>query len=207
MNQELIFANCLNTAMDLAKASNYRLTSEQVREIFEELKLDENQLTLVYDYLKKHQVEIDGEILDDDLELSEEEFDFLKQYEEEIAQIPPMSSGEREALAMQVMAGETGAAKKLTECYLADVVQISKLYKGQGVLMMDLIGEGNLALSMGMEMLSALEHANEAEGMLMKLVMDAMENAIKDNLMEDETSKKVIKKAEREAAKNEVKEQ
>ena len=35
----------------------------------------------------------------------------------------------------------------LIEIHLADVAEIAKLYAGQGVLLEDLVGEGNLALS------------------------------------------------------------
>ena len=60
--------------------------------------------------------------------------------------------------------------------------------------MEDLIGEGNLALTMGVSMLGALENAAEAEGMLMKMVMDAMEDCIAENLQETDKDKKVAER-------------
>ena len=52
------------------------------------------------------------------------------------------------------MAGETDAQQRLIEIHLADVAEIAKLYAGQGVLLEDLVGEGNLALSFGVTMLA-----------------------------------------------------
>ena len=71
------------------------------------------------------------------------------------------------------------------------MVEISKLYSRQGVFLEDLIGEGNVALAMGVTMLGCLEHAREAEGMLMKMVMDAMEGIIAEAMQEADKDKKV----------------
>ncbi len=78
------------------------------------------------------------------------------------------------------------------EIYLPQVIEISKLYTGQGVYIEDLVGEGNLALAQGVTMLGCLEHAKEAEGMLMKMVMDAMEELIQEDLTEKDIVKKAI---------------
>ena len=58
------------------------------------------------------------------------------------------------------------------------IILLARLYSGQGVPLEDLIGEGNLALTMGVSMLGALEHASQAQGMLGKMMMDAMEEMI-----------------------------
>ena len=87
---------------------------------------------------------------------------------------------------------ETDAKKRLIEIYLPQVIEISKLYTGQGVYIEDLVGEGNLALAQGVTMLGCLEHAKEAEGMLMKMVMDAMEELIQEDLTEKDIVKKAI---------------
>ena len=60
-------------------------------------------------------------------------------------------------------------------------MDIAKLYSGQGVLLEDLIGEGNVALATGVEMLGCLEEPDEVDGMLGKMIMDAMEDYIAEN--------------------------
>ena len=77
------------------------------------------------------------------------------------------------------------------------MVEIAKLYAGQGVVIEDLIGEGNVAVAMGVSMLGAMDHAAEAQGMLGKMVMDAMEDLIaetadlkqKDNKLADKINR------------------
>ena len=113
-------------------------------------------------------------------------------YEEELAAMESVTDGQREAILLSAMAGETDAKKRLIEIYLPQVIEISKLYTGQGVYIEDLVGEGNLALAQGVTMLGCLEHAKEAEGMLMKMVMDAMEELIQEDLTEKDIVKKAI---------------
>ena len=83
----------------------------------------------------------------------------------------------------------------------AKVVEIAKLYSGQGVFLEDLIGEGNVALTIGVTMLGCLEHAKEAEGMLGKMIMDAMEDYINENMAEEDKDKKVLSKVKKVARK------
>lgn len=189
-SQELLFAQTLEKVKKSAKEQGNCISEEQVREAFKELSLADEQIEMVFDYLKKHKIGI-GEPVDLDDYLSEEEIDYLEEYKKELALIEAVSDGEKEAITLSAMAGEVDAQKKLIHIYLPQVVEISKLYTGQGVFLEDLIGEGNVALSMGVTMLGCLEHASEAEGMLIKMVMDAMEEIISENMQETDKDKKV----------------
>ena len=191
MNKEVLFAQKLGEIRELAKEQGNYVTKEQVAESFSELEFQEDQFQMVYDYLTKHKIGID-EPVDLDEYLSEEEVDYLKMYEEELAAMEAVTDGQREAILVSAMAGETDAQKRLVEIYLPQVIEISKLYTGQGVYIEDLVGEGNLALAQGVTMLGCLEHAREAEGMLMKMVMDAMEELIQEDLTEKDIVKKAI---------------
>lgn len=194
MNKEVLFAQKLGEIRELAKEQGNYVTKEQIEEAFAELEFQEEQLQMVYDYLTKHKIGID-EPVDLDEYLSEEEVDYLKMYEEELKAMDTVTDGQREAILLSAMAGETDAQKRLVEIYLPQVIEISKLYTGQGVYIEDLVGEGNLALAQGVTMLGCLEHAKEAEGMLMKMVMDAMEELIQEDLTAKDIVKKAIDKA------------
>lgn len=194
MNKEVLFAQKLGEIRELAKEQGNYVTKEQIAEAFAELEFQEEQLQMVYDYLTKHKIGID-EPVDLDEYLSEEEVDYLKMYEEELQAMDTVTDGQREAILLSAMAGETDAQKRLVEIYLPQVIEISKLYTGQGVYIEDLVGEGNLALAQGVTMLGCLEHAKEAEGMLMKMVMDAMEELIQEDLTAKDIVKKAIDKA------------
>ena len=51
-----------------------------------------------------------------------------------------------------------------------------------------------MALALGVTMLGALEHASEAQGMLAKLIMDAMEEYIAANAEESKKDQKIADK-------------
>lgn len=193
MNKEVLFAKTLEQVRKLAKDQGNCVSEEQVKEAFEPLGLDNDQLQMVFDYLVKHKIGINEPVNIDDY-LSEEEKDYLQDYLNELEELEEVSPGEKEAITLSAMAGESAAQGRLVEIYLKDVVDIAKLYAGQGVFLEDLIGEGNVALAVGSGMLGCLEHAKEAEGMLMKMVMDAMEDYIAENVQNEKLDKKAVDK-------------
>ncbi len=193
MNKEVLFAQTLEKVKKLAKEQGNCVSEEQVKEAFEPLSFDSDQLQLVFDYLVKHKIGI-NEPVDADDYLTDEEKDYLQDYLQEIAILGDVSEGEKEALTLSAMAGETWAQGRLAEVYLKDVVDIAKLYAGQGVFLEDLIGEGNVALAVGTGMLGCLENAKEAQGMLMKMVMDAMEEYITENASNEKIDQKILDK-------------
>lgn len=199
-SQEILFAQTLEKVRKLAKEQQNCISEDQVKEAFAQLNLSEEQLQMVFDYLKAHKVGI-GEPVDLDEYLSEEEIDYLEEYKKELALLETVSEGEKEAVILSAMAGEKDAQKRLIHLYLPQVLEISKLYSGQGVFIEDLIGEGNVALSLGVTMLGCLEHAKEAEGMLMKMVMDAMESIIDENMQETDKDRKVLERVNKVADK------
>lgn len=209
-NQEILFAQTLESVRKLARRQGNRVTGQQVREAFGTLNLSEEQLGMVLDYLRQRKVAVvEGESgdalslnqLSDGEELSEAETDYLEEYKRQLAGSDEISEGEKEALTLSAMAGESDAQQRLIHLYLPKVVDIARLYAGQGVFLEDLIGEGNVALSMGVTMLGCLENAREAEGTLMKMVMDAMEEYITENEQEQDKDRKILDKVNKVAEK------
>lgn len=190
MEKEVLFAKTLEKVRLQAKEQGNCVSEEQVREAFAELALGESQLQLVFDYLVKHKVGI-GTPVDLDEYLTDEERDYLQNYLEELETLPEYTEGELLAVTLSAMAGEADAARRLTEAYLKNVVDIARLYTGQGVLLEDLIGEGNVAVSLGVGMLGSLERPEEAQGMLAGMIMNAMEDYIQENAANEKTDKKV----------------
>ncbi|MDE5867088.1 MAG: hypothetical protein K2H31_10885, partial [Lachnospiraceae bacterium] len=148
MNQEILFAQTLEQVRKTAKEQGNCISKEQVEEAFTALNLDEEKLDMVLDYLKQHKIGI-GEPVNLDDYLSEEEVDYLEGYLKQMEELPEVASGEQEAITLSAMAGDTIAQNRLTQIFMPNVVEIAKLYTGQGVLLEDLIGEGNVALAMG----------------------------------------------------------
>ena len=190
---EVRFAQILGQVRKLAKEQGNCISEEQVQDAFAELSLSDDQLSLVYDYLKKHKVGI-GEPVDLDDYLTDGEMDYLEAYRKEIMLFCEISEGEKEAMILSAMAGEKASQERLIRFFLPKVADVARLYAGQGVLLEDLIGEGNLALTLGVTMLGAFEHAKESEGALMQMVMDAMERHIQEAVEEADKDKKAAGK-------------
>ena len=180
MNKELAFAKKLEEIRALAKEQGNMLSEEQVERAFAEIEITREQLEPVFTYLKSKNIGI-GEPVDFEEVLSKEDKDYLTEYVESLKELPTLSDGEKRAYAMAAMAGEENAKLNIINLFLPQVVDIAKLYSGQGVLLEDLIGEGNVALATGVEMLGCLEEPDEVDGMLGKMIMDAMEEYIAQN--------------------------
>ena len=200
VSEEILFAGTLEQVKQLAKEQGGNIESAQVKEAFEGLQLTDEQMEMVFDYLKKNKIGVDEPINPDDY-LSEEETDYLEEYKKELAALKQYRDGEKEAITLSAMAGDADAQKELICIYLPQVIELSKLYAGQGVYLEDLIGEGNMALTMGVTMLGCLEHSSEAEGMLVKMIMDAMEESIAESLEESDKDKKVLERVNKVAGK------
>jgi len=193
MDKEVLFAKTLEQVRRLAGEQGNCVSEEQVREAFASLELSDKQLELVFDYLVKHKVGI-GEPVNPDDFLTDEERDYLQDYLDEIADIPMCSEGEKQACIIAAMAGDVQAQNRLVELHLQDVAEIAKLYAGQGVFLEDLIGEGNVALAVGVTMLGSLEKPEEEQGMLGKMIMDAMEEYIQENADNQKKDQRVVDK-------------
>ena len=195
MNKEVLFAKTLEQVRKTAKEQGNCISEEQVKEAFAELDLSNEQLQMVFDYLLKHKIGI-GQPMDPDEFLTEEEKDYLQEYLDEVAALPTYSDGEKLAFSIAAMAGETDAQQRLIELHLADVAEIAKLYAGQGVLLEDLVGEGNLALSFGVTMLGSLEKPDEVRecsandhGCMEEYIAGHAENSKIDKRVEDKVNK------------------
>lgn len=193
MDKELQFAKALQKVKDLAKLSGNVISKAEVDEQFAELSMNEEQMKMVYEYLEKANIGIDKEV-DTDALLTGEDTNYLQFYLEELSELPKVSEGEKEAVALSAMAGDEASQMKLIEIMLPEVIDFAKLYAGQGVLLEDLIGEGNVALTMAVTMLGCFENANEALGAVGKMIMDAMEELIVSYVAEDDVDKKIMER-------------
>ncbi len=200
MNKEVQFAKILKEVKELGRSQGNMLQEAQVIEAFEPLNLSNEQLQMVYDYLLQNKIGL-GMPLQAEEFLSDEEKNYLDIYMEELAALEQVSQGEREALIIQAMAGEELAKERLIQAFLPDVVDIAKLYAGQGVYLEDLIGEGNLALITGVELVGSQETPAEASGMLVNLIMEAMERYLEESAAAKAEDEKILRKVNEVATK------
>ena len=196
MKEQFEFAKALEKICALAGQQGGMIRKEQVEETLRDagISLGDTQLGLVYDYLKTKKIGI-GEPADPFEYLTRQEVDYLEAYLEETRALADVSEGEKEAIALSAMAKDPDAKRRLIEIFLPQVAEIAKLYAGQGVYLDDLIGEGNVALTMAVEMLDCAENAWAALGNIASMIMEAMETYIADNASEKKTGDRLAQEA------------
>ena len=191
--EQLIFTQTLEQLKETARLQENMLTSEQIQEAFEEMKLNEAQLSLIHEYLQKNHIGIDEPGKADE-NLTQEDINYLNIYLDELKELPAVSDGEKRAVMMSALTQDITACNKLVEIFLPQVVEIAKLYAGQGALVEDLIGEGNVALASAVTMLDCVESIDEVEGFLGKMIMDAMQDYIGEDSDNRGLDEKVLEK-------------
>lgn len=193
MNEQQEFTKKINELCELAADQDNVILLDQLYEIFPEIKDDEARFSIIKNFLTEKKIGIDEKISFDEL-ITEDEKNYLEFYLEELKEQTPLTEGERKAFMMQAMAGEEAAQVIIMQDTLNNVVEISKLYAGQGVLLEDLIGEGNLALVSAVNLLGSCESVAEAEGTLSGAIMDAMQDLIAEAMDEQSEEEKALKK-------------
>lgn len=135
------------------------LEYQEITDFFQELPLDEESCSQVLEFLEWNHVDV-LQTKDEGIELNEEPFDMseisemeglqlddpVRLYLKEIGNVPLLTSEEEFELAKRIEAGEEEAKKQLAEANLRLVVSVAKRYVGRGLLLLDLIQEGNLGL-------------------------------------------------------------
>lgn len=188
--KQVLFLKRLRDTADTAAKNGNMISEEELEEAFADLDLNEDQMTQVRDFLKTKGIGI-GEALPIEEVISEEEMNHLRDYEEMLDSIEVPSDSVLDAVKLSAMAGERDAQKRLAEYSLEKVVDIARLYAGQGVYMEDLIGAGNEVLLIAVTQLAPLDKPDEVDGYLGRRIMDAMEDVIAANLDEKAVEKVV----------------
>ncbi len=156
------------------------LEFQEVSDYYADLKLTQDELDSVADYLSEHGVEVllpedcsdeDLFYLDEEEEMLEEEgadseyesesiraeqdtgnvSDPIHMYLKEIGLVPLLTPDQEVELAKRVAEGDEEAKRQLEEANLRLVVSIAKHYTGHDMSLMDLIQEGNLGLIRAVE--------------------------------------------------------
>ncbi len=155
MKEEEVFFTLLEQVRREAKENNNHITKERIGDIYREMGLKEEQLSFLYDFLEKEHVHLGPGL-------------------------PFVEKDGRESLLEKAMAGDKEAEEKVQDLFLGDIPSIAKLYENQGADSRDLEGEGYIALLTGMKMIGTCENPKEAEGFLIRRIMDAMEEFLSE---------------------------
>lgn len=187
------FAEVLEELVYQARFQGGYISEKDINKGFESASLNDEQFKLVFDYLKSKGIGINEPLPESDF-LTTEQRNIFEEYQKELSEVDIISESVKKAYVMSAMNNDSSHYSELINYYLPKVVEIAKLYVGQGPLIEDLIGEGNLAVAEGIPMLGAMENPDEADGMIVKLIMDAMENLVSEDFEENDADNKLANK-------------
>lgn len=193
MNEQHDFIKRINELCELALDQENVIFEDQLYDIFPEVKDDEAKLNVIKDFLNEKKIGLNEKLSFESL-ITQDEKNYLDLYLDELKETEPLTPNEREAFMLSAMAGNEDAQAIILTDTLKNVVEIAKLYAGQGVLLEDLIGEGNLVLVTAVTLLGSCENAKEAEGLLASQIMDAMQDLIASNMDETSAEEKLLNK-------------
>lgn len=119
---------------------------------------------------------------------------YLQIYLEELKQLPKVTENERLELAMRLLAGEETLFHPLLEATLYEVVETARKYLGQGVLLEDLIQEGNIALMQVLKEITGKKQQEEPLRYIREYVQYEMEQYIDEQTALGDEEERVVAK-------------
>lgn len=143
-----------NQLLAYAKEKNGSLSLPEIMQLVPEAASEEDVCGQVLDFLQENDIEVLSDIpepaMEDLFEADEPqdlpEDDPVRMYLKEIGKVPLLSQEEERKLALRIEAGDEAAKRQLAEANLRLVVSVAKRYVGRGMLLLDLIQEGNIGL-------------------------------------------------------------
>jgi RNA polymerase primary sigma factor len=136
---------------------NGELNTDEIKDALEDIKLDADGLNEVYEILSEEDIEIIGDVDDENNDEDDDELDLsvaegkgmddpVRMYLKGIGKVDLLTAEEEVELAKRIEAGDELAKQELIEANLRLVVSIAKKYVGRGMQFLDLIQEGNMGL-------------------------------------------------------------
>lgn len=189
MTNKIEFLEQIEQLRQLGATQGNELSLRQVEEFFAPVKLDEQQMKLLGEFMMSKKIILEGYEPEEVKEAEKlrdftyEEEKFIHQYEEELAGIKACSPEECIDLCQQLADGEA-VMDQVSACYLQKVYDEAMKYSRRSVLLHDLVQEGNLGLMM------ALADIAQANGQYDYFIMKQVRLSIQ-GLLEGESDVKI----------------
>lgn len=197
MDEQTRFKTALDALSAGAEQRNRRLRQKDVQEFFRDMNLSPKQYPLVYAYLASKRIEVEGVELPnvrEELPYAEEEQEFLKQYRRAVSSVRRQEQDALQELFIQAADGVEQAKGLLTEHYMDRVLSLAEEYAHQGLLIQDLVQEGNLGLMIGIDTLGLMEEGLAWEAHLEREIRRAIRTALDEQENSRSTGEQVTEK-------------
>ena len=181
MDQQTKFKTALAALAASAETKDRKLTKADVKEFLEDMDLGEEQMKLVYAYLASKHIHVEGAELPkvEDTPYSQEEQEFLKQYEKDRKAFRQCAEEEKAGLFAKAADGDVQAKHRLAEHYMNWVLEIQ---------------EGNIGLLIGLDTLGLMEEGLTSEEHLEKEIRHAIRSALDEQEGEKSTGDEITEK-------------
>lgn len=170
------FMEMLLAITEVAKVQENKITKEEIKDYFEGMDLEDRQYQHIYQYLGENGIQIPGFLHKEYAKVEEkkekeeandtEKPIALSIYMEELENMDGLLDKDKLELFLALKNGDEKAKGKLIEGYLPVVVGIANEYSDKGLLMEDLIQEGNIGLLQGVEEVGTIERIEDADAFL-----------------------------------------
>lgn len=159
------FLRRMEELVEYGRSKENQLTKEEIADKCSDFSLTEQQYELLYAYLKEHQVHVVGyeapsvaSVTEGKRPAAEErqvekDSKYLTVYRRELRQLPEYTKEEMDELYERLRSGDESVCGTVIEAHLKRVLTLAGKYRGRGVLLEDLIQEGNLELTACVAML------------------------------------------------------
>jgi RNA polymerase primary sigma factor len=192
------FREVLSGVLEQAKKQNMYIQERVVRDAFSDYDFSEQQMQMVVEFLRSKKVTVGGAA--SDLESgentlaasavrkktwSQEEDDYIRRYRGELLAMraPKAGSSKFRELVSAAASGDENAKKSLLESMLPDIADLACDLYGPGVLLQDLVSEGNLQGMLALERIdfSAENLADDFRRVFLSEVRDGLLTFLGEN--------------------------
>lgn len=205
------FMEMLQAITEVAKVQENRLTKEEIADYFSEMELEEAHFLHIYQYLgengitvpgflyqkvevQEEKTEADSQEAQKESEEKKEQSAILSMYMEELSALETITEQEKTALFLGVRNKDADAKKRLLEGYLPVVVELANKYEGKGMLVEDLIQEGNLGLFEALEKVGEISNIADADTFIIESIRQAMVEVVDEEIDENDWEATVLAK-------------
>jgi len=185
---------------ELAQEKGSRISGEAVKTFFGDMDLTEEQYELIFAYLASRQVTVEGYVPAEQAEKEEipllpEEEHFLNNYKQALGNLLIFKKDLVLEMCRKVEeTGDDNAKNRLTELMLSEVLRLADGFRGQGMLLGDLVQEGNIGLMLALETLGLRPETMSPLDYLRQEIKAAIRHSLEEDQMEKQTGDQLADK-------------
>ena len=144
-----------------------------------------------------------GETADSDTKTARHSTPHFQMYLDEVEGLKQLADSEEKELYRRLLSGDVAVIEDISHQWLKRVVAIAEEYKGRGVLLDDLVQEGNIGLLLGLNVLSKGQESDgtrkqvtvaDVPELLGGAVRESMEQYFSEECGEDQENETIIGK-------------